>query len=81
MSHKQGKLSPNTPQTNPNAINRNAGLHALEYEEAMEVEQPLSDTSEHDPSSDASQVNDHKLTLEIICFHTVTNLFVTLQLI
>ncbi|CAI2729833.1 unnamed protein product [Schistosoma spindalis] len=59
MSHKQGKLSPNTPQANPNAINRNAGLHALEYEEAMEVEQPLSDTSEHDPSSDASQDEQH----------------------
>lgn len=55
MSHKQGKLSPNTPKMNPNAVNRNTGLHTLEYEEAMEVEQPLSDTSEHDPSSDDEQ--------------------------
>ncbi|VDQ11714.1 unnamed protein product [Trichobilharzia regenti] len=55
MSHKQGKLSPNTPKTNANVDNRNTGLDAVEYEEAMEVEQPLSDTSEHDPSSDVSQ--------------------------
>ncbi|KAK4470213.1 hypothetical protein MN116_005789 [Schistosoma mekongi] len=57
MSHKQGKLSPNTPKMNPNAVNRNTGLHTLEYEEAMEVEQPLSDTSEHDPSSDSLHVS------------------------
>lgn len=65
MSHKQGKLSPANPKPgNTNLNSRNLCLRTVEYEEAMEIEQPdlnsnisSNENSEQDRSPNLSNLS------------------------